>query len=512
MSDPVAQGDDLLDDLQRAEALLTVGRPDAAGQILAGVLGRHPDNAPALCLLAIVESKRGDHRAMLRAADAAVAAEPSSDWAHRLRSTALRHRCRPLEAREAALEAVRLAPDNWACHIVLAESELLDETVVGVEAAYLAASRAVELAPDEPDAHLTLGRVHAAAFDPAYAQACYEQALALDPQHVAARNNLAVEQLRTGRYTAGGRTLIDALAQDPQHDLLHRNLGQAVHAWLHRLADGAVLAWLCWAAVLLSGSPRAERIAGGALAVLVAAGAGWSYARLPTAMRRLVRRLPARAEYGRIAAWACVAVPFVALLLRPVASTPALRGVAAGLTLFAVIAAFVTASRAYTRVLGAAARLHRRWRHRVFLRRGARQPDSRARGVAARYTALRVVAIAGRVVVGLAAVGVVSALILRPHGETAPPPAKVPTGQCLTSPDGGAARPGVVLAGQAQLVACDDARAVYRVTGVMTLPSTAPDGPQAISCGDTAADTTQTVMIGWHDGGHVVSLCLTAAH
>ncbi|MFC7247724.1 tetratricopeptide repeat protein [Catellatospora aurea] len=508
MSDPVAQGDDLLDDLQRAEALLAVGRPDSAGQILAGVLGRHPDNAAALCLLAIVESRRGDHRAMLRAADAAVAAEPSSDWAHRLRSTALRHRCRPPEAREAALEAVRLAPDNWACHVVLADSELLDETVVGVESAYLAASRAVELAPDVPDAHLTLGRVHAAAFDPAYAQACYEQALALDPQHVAARNNLAVEQLRTGRYTAGGRTLIDALAQDPQHVLLHRNLGQAVHAWLHRLADGAVLAWLCWAAVLLTGSPRAERIAGGALAVLVAAGAGWSYARLPTAMRRLVRRPPTRAEYGRIVAWACVAVPFVALLLRPVASTPAGRGVAAGVTLLAVIAAFVTASRAYTRLLGAAARLHRRRRHRAFLRRGPRQPDAGARRFEARYTALSAVAIGGRVVVALVAVGVIAGLVLRPDGAAAPPPADVLTGRCLTSSDGGPARPGVLLPGQAQLVACDDARAVYRVTGIMTSPSTGPDGPQAVFCGDASPNTAQTVLLGWHDGARLVSLCL----
>ncbi|GAA1405482.1 hypothetical protein GCM10009662_35800 [Catellatospora coxensis] len=332
--------------------------------------------------------------------------------------------------------------------------------------------------------------------------------LALDPQHVAARNNLAVEQLRTGRYTAGGRTLIDALAQDPQHELLHRNLGQAGNAWLSRLADGAVLAWLCWAAVLLTGSPRDERIAGGALAVLVAGGVAWSYVRLPGAMRRLVRRPPSPAGAGRIVAWACVAVPFVALLLRPFAGTPAGRGVAAGVTLFAVIAAFVTASRAYTRVLGAAARLHRRWRHRVFLRRGPRPPDAGARRFEARYTALQVVAIGGRIGVALVAVGVVAALILRPRGEPAPPPTDVLTGRCLTSSDGGPARPGLMLPGQAQLVACDDARAVYRVTGILTLPSTGPDGPQSVSCGNTPV---QTVMMGWHDGTHVVTLCLTDA-
>lgn len=505
------QGDDVLDDLQRAEALLAVGRLDAAGQILAGVLARQPDSAAALCLLAVLENKRGDHRAMLRAADAAVAAEPGSDWAHRLRSTALRHRGRPQEAREAARDAVRAAPDNWACHVVLAESELLDETVDGVESAYRAASKAVELAPDEPDAHLTLGRVHAAAFDPAYAQACYEQALALDPQHVAARNNLAVEQLRTGRYTAGGRTLIDALAQDPQHELLHRNLDQAALAWLHRLADGVVLAWLCWAAVLLTGSPRDEGIAGGALAVLVAVGVVWSYGRLPGAMRRLVRRPPTPTGASRILAWACVAVPFGALLIRPVTSMSALQGVAAGVTLFAVIAAFVTASRAYTRVVGAAARLHRRWRHRVFLRRGPRPPDAGVRRFEARYTALQAVAIGGRIVVALVAVGVIATLILRPSSDAAPPPADVLTGRCLTSSDGGAARPGIVLAGQAQLVACDDDRAVYRVTGMMTMPVTGPTGQQAISCGGTAPNTPETLMIGWHDGTHAVSLCLTAA-
>ncbi|GHJ43799.1 hypothetical protein Cs7R123_11410 [Catellatospora sp. TT07R-123] len=366
--------DDVEDDLRRAEALLSVGRHDAAGEVLARVLARRPDSYQALCQLARVEFERGDYAAMLAAADAAVAAAPGSDWAHRLRSMALRHSGRVAAAAGAAAEAVRLAPGNWACHVSVASCELAYPSESGVRAAYRAAARAVVLAPHQPDTHLTLGRVHAAAFDSPNAQACYGRALALDPDFVAARNDLAVEQLRTGRYSAAGRQLIDVLAGDPHLKVVQHNLGLAVRAWLGRWADLAAAAWVVVLVLTMTLDNTVDRVASGVLAAALGAGAVWSYRRLPATMRRMVRRRPGRGEFALAMVWVSSVLLFAGLVVRAVAATDGLRSAAGLLVVFAVGRVFATGVRAYHRLFEAAHRRTRRWRHRAFLRRHAAEP------------------------------------------------------------------------------------------------------------------------------------------
>jgi hypothetical protein len=178
--------------------------------------------------------------------------------------------------------------------------------------------------------------------------------------------------LQAGRYTAAGRQLIDALAQDPHQLLIQRNLTRSVNAWLLRRADFAALAWLCGMATVLIHNTVVERIVGSGLAALLVIGGVLSYRRLPATMRRLVRARPSRADPRRFVAWLCIIVLFIALALRSAAVTPALQQLAIAFSGLSVAAVFVTAFRAYARTANAADRLQRRWRHRVFLRQASR--------------------------------------------------------------------------------------------------------------------------------------------
>ena len=91
-------GVDVATDLKRAEALREIGRAADAITILSRVVAGSPSNAQALCQLAQCYNATRDHYSMLSAADRAAAANPQSEWAHRLRSLALHNLGRHPEA------------------------------------------------------------------------------------------------------------------------------------------------------------------------------------------------------------------------------------------------------------------------------------------------------------------------------------------------------------------------------------------------------------------------------
>lgn len=101
-------------------------------------------------------------------------------WAHRLASLALLDLGRVAEAVASAREAVHRDPDDWRCHVTLAEA-LAAEPDGPLADALAAARRAVALAPDQPRTYEILGDVALRAQDWPLAKRAYTAARRLDP-------------------------------------------------------------------------------------------------------------------------------------------------------------------------------------------------------------------------------------------------------------------------------------------------------------------------------------------
>ncbi|GIH18575.1 tetratricopeptide repeat protein [Rugosimonospora africana] len=277
-------------ELRRVNALLEVGRWEAAAEILVRLAARDPNSARLACLLARCHHLGQDWPAMLEQAARACALAPNDEWAHRLRSIALRRLDRPAEAVAAAREAVRLKPQQWEPFVVLAEALLAGEDAQSALAARDAVDRALELSPHNNEILVLAGRVALALGDLRTARARYEQVLAVSPEDAAARVNLAVLDLHQSRTTAAADRFQAVVAANPGNPRLVRNVQLAATMWLGRLhlaTSGVYLA--CWLAAATL-SPGAVR---DGLAALVAAGtvvlAGLAYRRLPSGTRRMVR-------------------------------------------------------------------------------------------------------------------------------------------------------------------------------------------------------------------------------
>lgn len=179
----------------------------------------------AQCLLGLGQWPR-----CIEAARAAIALDPRSEWAYRLAAAALAEQERYPEARHYADQAVRLAPNQWQTHqqraAIDADADEVDEL------SEAAARRAVELGPDQPSAHMTLGVVELRRKRYKTAAASFRQVLALEPDNPGARNNLAITQLRRRRFISAASHFVGALRLSPDSPLFARNL----RLTLHRLA------------------------------------------------------------------------------------------------------------------------------------------------------------------------------------------------------------------------------------------------------------------------------------
>jgi tetratricopeptide (TPR) repeat protein len=351
-------------DLQRARALLDVGRFEQARVALGEYLASSPQSVEALCLLARSHQLGRDYDEMLRAADQAVAAAPGSEWAHRLRSIALGKLRLPLQALAAARRAVELAPYAWQPYVIMVDSLLASGGSDARREAYQVALQAQRLAPHEPEVHNSRGRVFQAISDPGAARRSYQEALRLDPQNPTARNNLAIVELRQGRTTLAGERLGEVLADRPTETLYQENARTAARTWGIRLMDGGSAIWLAVLVIALSGATTPVLLA--ACAALLAGGGTLAlrrYRRLPPALRRLVGR----------DRWPLLGAAVQAAVAVEVATCWRLRGGLALLSLPLLIAAgiaFFTVLRLRNRAIGAVVVFCRRWWYRlVVLRR-----------------------------------------------------------------------------------------------------------------------------------------------
>ncbi|OHV58951.1 tetratricopeptide repeat protein [Pseudofrankia sp. BMG5.36] len=212
------------------ENLLDVRRFADARARAAALLGEQPDDPRVLCLLAQTLLGLGEHASALQTAQRAIAVSPEEEWGHRLASLAYEKLGQYWFARDAAQRATILAPHRWQAWIQLADTA---HALASEHQALHAATEALRLAPHKSAPHVVYGRLLMER-DPIRARSAFEEALRVEPGDAAARNNLAVLDLRTNNLRQAGEGLIRAAAANPQDTVAQHNLRVTVHAIVSR--------------------------------------------------------------------------------------------------------------------------------------------------------------------------------------------------------------------------------------------------------------------------------------
>src|SRR5487761_1853376 len=202
--------------------MLDLGRYDEATSLLARLVSAEPASSRAWCLFARAHLGADRYVEAVDAANRAAAIEPVEEWPHRLASNALMHLGNHAEALRAASESRRLAPAYWQTHVCVAQ-------------AALAAAEARRLAPNEPDVHFLSGKVALARGELDDARSHQERALALDPAHSGAMNELGRIRLRRHDTAGAIRHFISAARATPGEHIYSRNIDVVILRTVSRM-------------------------------------------------------------------------------------------------------------------------------------------------------------------------------------------------------------------------------------------------------------------------------------
>ena len=314
--------------MQRARALMDLGRPEQAEPLLAEAIAEEPGNADAWCAMARCRYARHDYQGSLQATGEALAAKPGLVVAWRFRTLALIELERWEEAWHAAGEAVRLEPQQWYGHMLVAKVLLANTSGYFHEAvAGQAAARARELAPQEADTHFTVGLVCERAGRLAEAEQCYREALRLSPEHRGARNQLALILMRRGdNYGAVQGFAAVAAADQGASGTGEHNL-RVVTVRLITPARWISIACFLGIELVVQAHPRFDLLSRGLSLAAVAAAWGvwtlWAARQVPAQLRRPLLRSARSSRYVGLTMLGVSALTIAALVLLLV---PALAG------------------------------------------------------------------------------------------------------------------------------------------------------------------------------------------
>jgi tetratricopeptide (TPR) repeat protein len=173
------------------------------------------------------------------------------------------------------------------------------------------AHRVVALAPNSAESHFLLADVTSDLGDRRTARLAYAEALRLDPQHAAARHDLAVLDARAHRPARALKGLIDAGTMDPSMPQVLQTVTAVLWQLSWRLRIWLIAATLV--ALVTSGGQAAgtSRVVAAAILVASAALAWWTVRDLPARTRPVVAaalRTDGPLRFTYIATSACVAV------------------------------------------------------------------------------------------------------------------------------------------------------------------------------------------------------------
>ena len=252
--------------LSRARALLDLDRPAEALQLLAPLVAESPEDARMRIAVADAHLALDDHVAAAREASSAIALAPADAEGHRLLALALEAQGGwrlGTRARDAAREAVRLAPFSIPCLFAL---ELAELACGDKRSARGVAEEILRLAPTSPFAHHAVGWVALAERNWREAEGCYRRALALQPDWSPALNNLAVALRAQRRHQEAIELFASAARLDPKEERHHENVVSTAKQFV--APGGFILAYLLLRAL---GAATAGPIAGVGLVALVIA-------------------------------------------------------------------------------------------------------------------------------------------------------------------------------------------------------------------------------------------------
>jgi tetratricopeptide (TPR) repeat protein len=314
--------------LQRARALLDLGRPEQAEPLLAEAIAEEPGNAHAWCAMARCRFARRDYQGSLDATGQALAAKPGMVVAWRFRALALIELERWEDAWTAAGEAVRLEPQQWYGHMLVAKVLLANTSgYFHASVAGQAAARARELAPQESDTHFTVGLVYERSERLAEAEQCYREALRLSPDHRGARNQLALIQMRRGDNYGAVQGFAAVAASDQGESGAGEHNLRVVAVRMITPARWISIACFLGVELAVDAQPRLDWAARGlclaAVAVAWAVWGLWVARQVPAQLRRPLLRTARASRYVGLTLLGVSALTVAALVLVLV---PALAG------------------------------------------------------------------------------------------------------------------------------------------------------------------------------------------
>lgn len=245
---------ELMRDLAQAEVLIDLGRDAEAEQRLRTLLAGHPESAAVMLALARAVHRQGRDHEAYELAGRVVALNPESQHGHLVLCDIAVALDDQEGAKQAAEECLRLEPHQWTSHYAHARA-LLTGRRPRVADAYDEARIAVSLAPDRPEIHTLIGLCLEGLNNRPEAERAYRNALAIDPQHTMAQNNLATLKMGQGRLGFGARMLRQAVTHAPQEKVLHQNLNLVLVLLGRRVLIAVAIAGVVLGLMITQDSP-----------------------------------------------------------------------------------------------------------------------------------------------------------------------------------------------------------------------------------------------------------------
>ena len=164
--------------LLAARLALADGDRATAQQLLAKVAGADPDSFEARAMLAQIRADEGDLSGALKTYEALAKRYPQSATARTAAGLILQAAGRSSDARSWYEDAIKVDPKEGVAAVHLAGLYIADDSTL--TSAIRLAQKAVELLPDDPEAHDTLGQADPKSGRPEVAVREFEQAASLD--------------------------------------------------------------------------------------------------------------------------------------------------------------------------------------------------------------------------------------------------------------------------------------------------------------------------------------------